>query len=71
MRGKKSMDHEDAVNELFVAQNGADAERYLKRAGMHVPCGPSMMDYPETCWKPPETVAVVRQFSEVVTHFVK
>ena len=20
-----------------------------------MPCGPSMMDYPETCWKPPET----------------
>ena len=36
MRGKKSMDHEDAVNELFAAQNGADAERYLKRAGMYV-----------------------------------
>ena len=36
MRGKKSMDHEDAVNELFAAQNGADAERYLKRAGMCV-----------------------------------
>ena len=35
MRGKKSMDHEDAVNELFAAQNGADAERYLKRAGMY------------------------------------
>ena len=36
MRGKKSMDHEDAVNELFAAQNGADAERYLKRAGMYI-----------------------------------
>ena len=33
MRGKKSTDHEDTVNELFAAQNGADAERYLKRAG--------------------------------------
>ena len=35
MRGKKSMDHEDAVNELFAAQNGADEGRYLKRAGMY------------------------------------
>ena len=35
MRGKKSMDHEDAVNELYAAQNGADEGRYLKRAGMY------------------------------------
>ena len=27
----------------------------ITKWGLHIPCGLSMMDYPETCWKPPET----------------
>ena len=34
----------------------------------HLPCGPSMMDYPETCRKPPETSR--SQFPEVSGQFL-
>ena len=31
----------------------------------YLPCGPSMMDYPETCWRPPESgCGGFRQVSE-------
>ena len=37
---------------------------------LDLPCGPSMMDYPETCWKSPETGrGGFRQVSEFFSFF--